>query len=85
MSDGSSIEWMDATWNPVRGCTKISPGCDCYAEKRIRAAVEAGAKRLLIASENKRDSAELGDAIVTAIQCQFYDSPTKSILAVGKG
>jgi protein gp37 len=33
MSDGSSIEWTDATWNPVRGCTKISPGCKhCYAE-----------------------------------------------------
>lgn len=33
MSDGSKIEWTDATWNPVRGCTKISPGCaHCYAE-----------------------------------------------------
>ena len=33
MSDGSRIEWTDATWNPVRGCTKISPGCaHCYAE-----------------------------------------------------
>jgi len=33
MSDHSSIEWTDATWNPVRGCTKISPGCThCYAE-----------------------------------------------------
>ncbi len=32
MSDGSKIEWTDATWNPVRGCTKISPGCkNCYA------------------------------------------------------
>jgi protein gp37 len=32
MSDKSSIEWTDATWNPVRGCTKISPGCkNCYA------------------------------------------------------
>ncbi|QJW96873.1 DUF5131 family protein [Frigoriglobus tundricola] len=32
MSDHSSIEWTDATWNPVRGCTKISPGCArCYA------------------------------------------------------
>jgi protein gp37 len=32
MSDGSLIEWTDATWNPVRGCTKISPGCkNCYA------------------------------------------------------
>lgn len=33
MSDGSAIEWTDATWNPVRGCTKLSPGCKhCYAE-----------------------------------------------------
>ncbi len=33
MSANSAIEWTDATWNPVRGCTKISPGCKhCYAE-----------------------------------------------------
>lgn len=33
MSDGSAIEWTDATWNPVRGCVKVSPGCKhCYAE-----------------------------------------------------
>jgi len=33
VSDNSKIEWTDATWNPVRGCTKISPGCKhCYAE-----------------------------------------------------
>ncbi len=33
MAEQSSIEWTDATWNPVRGCTKISPGCKhCYAE-----------------------------------------------------
>lgn len=34
MSLASKIEWTDATWNPVRGCTKISPGCKhCYAER----------------------------------------------------
>jgi protein gp37 len=33
MSNSSKIEWTDATWNPVRGCTKISPGCsNCYAK-----------------------------------------------------
>jgi protein gp37 len=33
VSLNSEIEWTDATWNPVRGCTKISPGCKhCYAE-----------------------------------------------------
>lgn len=34
MAEHSSIEWTDATWNPITGCTKISPGCkNCYAEK----------------------------------------------------
>ena len=33
MADKSSIEWTEATWNPVTGCTKVSPGCaHCYAE-----------------------------------------------------
>jgi protein gp37 len=33
MSATSNIEWTDATWNPLRGCTKVSPGCKhCYAE-----------------------------------------------------
>lgn len=33
MGDKTGIEWTDATWNPVTGCTKVSPGCDnCYAE-----------------------------------------------------
>lgn len=32
MSDNTGIEWTDATWNPVTGCEKVSPGCDhCYA------------------------------------------------------
>lgn len=34
MSDQTSIEWTDATWNPVTGCQKISPGCkNCYAAR----------------------------------------------------
>src|ERR1041385_4209414 len=34
MAANSSIEWTEATWNPVTGCTKISPGCkNCYAER----------------------------------------------------
>jgi DNA repair photolyase len=33
LASNSKIEWTDATWNPVRGCTNISPGCKhCYAE-----------------------------------------------------
>lgn len=41
MSDGSRIQWTDATWNPVTGCSPVSRGCDnCYAEifaRRLRA------------------------------------------------
>jgi len=41
MSANSSIEWTKSTWNPITGCTKISPGCEnCYAErmaKRLKA------------------------------------------------
>ena len=34
MALDSAIEWTDATWNPVTGCTKVSPGCKfCYAER----------------------------------------------------
>lgn len=34
MSTNSKIEWTDATWNPVTGCTKVSPGCaNCYIER----------------------------------------------------
>src|SRR5512135_1223991 len=34
MGTNSSIEWTHTTWNPVTGCTKISPGCKhCYAER----------------------------------------------------
>lgn len=33
MADGSAIEWTESTWNPVTGCSKVSPGCaHCYAE-----------------------------------------------------
>jgi protein gp37 len=34
MSDHSAIEWTDATWNPLRGCSRVSAGCQhCYAER----------------------------------------------------
>ena len=52
MSEHSKIEWTDATWNPLRGCTKISPGCKhCYAEtfaERFRGVPDIPTSRDLI-------------------------------------
>lgn len=37
MSANSAIEWTESTWNPLTGCTKISPGCQhCYAERMAK-------------------------------------------------
>src|SRR5205085_11907176 len=37
MAQDSAIEWTDATWNPITGCTKISPGCkNCYADRMAK-------------------------------------------------
>jgi protein gp37 len=37
MAANSAIEWTESTWNPVTGCTKVSPGCaHCYAERMAR-------------------------------------------------
>ena len=34
MATKSTIEWTETTWNPLTGCTKVSPGCkNCYAER----------------------------------------------------
>jgi hypothetical protein len=47
MATNSPIEWTDATWNPVTGCTKISPGCThCYAERMANRLKLMGQKKL---------------------------------------
>ena len=53
MGFNSSIEWTESTWNPITGCTKISPGCKlCYAERM--------SKRLqAMGQENYRNGFEL--------------------------
>jgi protein gp37 len=46
MAQASSIEWTEATWNPVTGCTKISPGCKfCYAERMAKRLQAMGQER----------------------------------------
>ena len=46
MADNSAIEWTEASWNPVTGCTKISAGCqNCYAERMARRLQAMGCAR----------------------------------------
>jgi protein gp37 len=46
MAQASSIEWTESTWNPVTGCTKISPGCaHCYAERMAKRLHAMGQER----------------------------------------
>ena len=72
MSENSTIEWTDATWNPFRGCVKISSGCkNRYAEKfaeRFRGVkghpYERGFEPRLVPFESRRR-----DAVRTLAQC----------------
>lgn len=65
MALGSQIEWTEATWNPVTGCTKVSPGCKhCYAERM--------AERLqAMGQPNYRDGFKL------ALQPQMLELPLR--------
>src|SRR5512140_393893 len=43
MAEHSGIEWTESTWNPVTGCTKVSPGCKhCYAERMAKRLLAMG-------------------------------------------
>ena len=79
MADKTKIEWTHASWNPVRGCTEVSPGCaNCYARtfaERFRGVVghpfEFGFVEYLQKSCRNCDcgvfSAEIRDGIVAAV------------------
>ena len=65
MAQGSGIEWTESTWNPVTGCTKISPGCKyCYAERM--------AERLQAMGQ-----ANYSNGFALTLQPQMLDLPLK--------
>ena len=64
MATNSHIEWTDSTWNPVTGCTKISPGCKhCYAERMAQPTAGYGPGEL---PQRLRSDAATANARATA-------------------
>lgn len=49
MSDVSKIEWTDRTWNPIIGCSRVSPGCEnCYAERFVHRGIQEAHRGLTV-------------------------------------
>jgi protein gp37 len=56
MGDKTGISWTDSTWNPIRGCSRVSPGCvNCYAEKAAARFSGPGAPYEGLISISKRE------------------------------
>ena len=67
MSTDSAIEWTNSTWNPVTGCTKISPGCkNCYAER-----MAARLKEMGVSIENRDYLSRVNDLRKTRAKIKF--------------
>ena len=59
MADGSAIEWTDATWNPITGCSRVSAGCqNCYAERLAATRLQDHPSRKGLTDRNGRWSGE---------------------------
>lgn len=62
MSDGTAIEWTDATWNPITGCSVVSPGCtNCYAMRLAGTRLRNHATRVGLTRETKAGPVWTGD------------------------
>lgn len=62
MSDGTAIEWTDATWNPVTGCSVVSPGCtNCYAMRLAGTRLRNHATRRGLTRDTKAGPVWTGD------------------------
>lgn len=76
MSDDSRIEWTNATWNPVVGCSKVSEGCrHCYAMKVAHRNAAMGSERYKGLTEKRSSGVEWNGAIRTVPQ--ILDQPLR--------
>lgn len=75
MAEHSSIEWTDATWNPITGCSVVSPGCtNCYAMKLAGTRLKHHASRAGLTTESKAGPVWNGKVRLNA---QWLDQPLR--------
>jgi len=81
----TAIEWCDATWNPVRGCARVSPGRErCYAERQALVRLRALALRALLEGEPGDDANSLLIApseVLTCVDEALDEAPCPSAAA----
>jgi protein gp37 len=75
LADRSAIEWTDATWNPITGCTKVSPGCDnCYAHTLAHGRLsDVYLRRLPVVDNN----VNISDPFAVRVWPERLDQPRK--------
>jgi len=75
MADGTSIEWTDATWNPVTGCSVVSPGCtNCYAMKLAGTRLRNTASRRGLTRDSKAGPVWTGEVRLNE---EWLDQPLR--------
>lgn len=75
MAEHSSIEWTDATWNPITGCSVVSPGCtNCYAMKLAGTRLKHHASRAGLTTDSKAGPVWNGQVRLNA---QWLDQPLR--------
>ena len=76
MAANSAIEWTESTWNPLTGCTKISPGCKyCYAERMARRLQAMGQGRGPLLSVFLVSALPRGERVA---RCRRFDQPERA-------
>lgn len=75
MSDGTKIEWTDATWNPITGCSVVSPGCtNCYAMRLAGTRLRHHPSRAGLTMDTKAGPVWTGE---TRLNEQWLDQPLR--------
>ncbi len=75
MADGTKIEWTDATWNPITGCSVVSPGCtNCYAMKLAGTRLNSHPSRAGLTKDSKAGPVWTGEV---RFNPQWLDEPLR--------